>query len=272
MINLYYNTNNEDSKCNWVMDSLKQGWPKTQIADRDSPVTTPGAYWGFIQNNWVLIEQHQDLEIDWWFWDMPYWGRWNGLKEAQDPLQKFYWRVSKNSIHETVIVNRPADRFQDWRLTIEPWKRTGSEIVICPSSNTMSNWCSGLDETGWVEKTVTELKKHTDRHIRVRHKPRAKGTSGPNVALVPFAEDIKNAWAVVTSVSMCAVEAIALGIPVFCDELSFAKPVAETELSKIEQPKYATRIRWFNHLAYCQFTQKEIKSGLAYRILNDKAS
>ena len=153
MINLYYNTLETNSKCNWVMDSLLEGWPNAQPADRTEHIKVPGAYWGFIQNNWVLVEQHQDLEIDWWFWDMPYWGRWNGLKEAQDPTQDFYWRVSKNSIHETKIINRDPSRFNKWKLRRESWKSNGSEIIVCPSSNTMSNWCSGLDEEGWVKNS-----------------------------------------------------------------------------------------------------------------------
>ena len=37
MSNLYYNTDSHASKCNWVMDSLKQGWPETQLGDRQLP-------------------------------------------------------------------------------------------------------------------------------------------------------------------------------------------------------------------------------------------
>ena len=47
----YYNTNNEDSKCNWLMDSLLQGWPGSATGNRQAPVDAPGAFWGFIQNN-----------------------------------------------------------------------------------------------------------------------------------------------------------------------------------------------------------------------------
>ena len=57
------------------MDSLLQGWPGSATGNRHAPVDAPGAFWGFIQNNHVLIADHQRLEFDWWFWDMPYWGR-----------------------------------------------------------------------------------------------------------------------------------------------------------------------------------------------------
>ena len=103
---LYYNNQNSESKCNWLMNSLAQGWPNCSPADRSLYTQQPGHFWGFIENNWIIIKQHKENNIDWWFWDMPYWGRWNGLKEALAPDQKFYWRVSKNCIHETKIKSR----------------------------------------------------------------------------------------------------------------------------------------------------------------------
>jgi len=236
------------------MDSLAVGWPGEGHH-----------FWGFIQNNWHLIQERIENEVDWYFWDMPYWGRWCPDSET------FYWRASKNSIHETQVVDRPSDRFAKWNLNVKPWRSTGSEIVVCPSSDTMTRWCTGKSEEEWTADIVEQLKKYTDRPIRVRPKPRAGKTSGPVAAQIAgiksFREDIQDAWAVVTSVSMCAVEAISEGVPVFCDAKSFASPVSETLLSNIEQPKRTDTQAWFNHLAYCQFTQQEIRSGLAHRIL-----
>jgi hypothetical protein len=273
MLSLHYNITNPDSKCNWVMDSLFAGWPGAYKPNYNVYYGHPAAFWGFINNNWHVILQHVDNDMDWWFWDMPYWGRWNGLKEALVPEQKFYWRVSKNSIHETKIKPRPDDRFREWNLNIKPWRNTGSEILVCPSSDTMTRWCTGQGEKEWTESVVQQLKHYTDRPVRVRYKPRTAKTSGPAAAqlvgLKSFQEDIADAWAVVTSVSMCAVEAISQGVPVFCDPHSFAVPVAETQISMIEQPKRIDVTSWFNHLAYCQFTQQEIKSGLAHRILTE---
>ena len=120
--------------------------------------------------------------------------------------------------------------------------------------------------------TQQRLQKHTDREIRVRHKPRAKGTSGPDAAKLSGLEDFKQAidgaWAVVTSVSMCAVEAQLAGVPTFCCNNSEALPVSLTKLSKIEQPLRINREEWLYHLAYSQFTHKEIEDGYAYEIIN----
>jgi len=239
------------------MDSLAVGW----AGDGHH-------FWGFINDNQKQIGYLQAQGADWYFWDMPYWGRWRPGADV------FYWRVSKNSIHETQIVNRPDDRFNQWNLKVKPWRNSGSEIVVCPSSDTITRYCTGQGEKEWTASVIAELQKYTDRPIRVRPKPRAGKTSGPVAAQIAginsFKEDIQDAWAVVTSVSMCAVEAISEGVPVFCDVKSFASPVSETLLSNIEQPKRTNTRSWFNHLAYCQFTQQEIRSGLAYGILECK--
>ena len=272
LMNLYYNTQKTDSKCNWVMDSLIKGWPLSRpIRDRQYH-GGPSSFWGFIDANWSLIQEHQKWGDDWYFWDMPYYGRWSGLAKALGS-KDFYWRVSKNDVHPTKIIKRPSDRFNKWGVEIQNWKTNGSFILVAPSSDTMTRWCTGLSAESWVTKTVNELQKHTDREIRVRHKPRAKGTSGPDAAKLSGLEDFKQAmdgaWAVVTSVSMCAVEAQLAGVPTFCCKNSGALPVSLTKLSKIEQPLRIDREEWLYHLAYSQFTHKEIENGYAYEIIND---
>jgi hypothetical protein len=211
---LHYNISNPNSKCNWVMECLSNGW-----------VDNSEHYWGFIQDNDRLIRNHQDQFEDYYFWDMPYYGRYG-------VVDKHYWRVSKNGIHPTKIISRPTDRFDKWK---------------------------------------TELSKHTNRPIRVRTKPRTKNTSGPLVekelGVPSIVEDIQNCFAVITSVSLVAVEAITNGVPVFCDPLSFASPISSTDISSINNPTYSDqRLKWLSHLAYCQFTEREIFNGTAYNI------
>ena len=107
----------------------------------------------------------------------------------------------------------------------------------------------------WLENTVTTLKKHTDRPIEIRYKPRANGTSGPSVAKIPFEEQAKDTYCVVTSISLCAVEAQLLGIPTICHTDSFAKDISSINIEEIENPKRVDTMQWFYNLAYSQFTQ-----------------
>ena len=239
---LHYNISNPNSKCNWVMECLSNGW-----------VDNSEHYWGFIQDNDRLIRNHQDQFEDYYFWDMPYYGRYG-------VVDKHYWRVSKNGIHPTKIISRPTDRFDKWKTNIKEWRKDGEEILVCPSSNTMSYWCISQHEKVWTEQTITELSKHTNRPIRVRTKPRTKNTSGPLVekelGVPSIVEDIQNCFAVITN-----------GVPVFCDPLSFASPISSTDISSINNPTYSDqRLKWLSHLAYCQFTEREIFNGTAYNI------
>ena len=39
----------------------------------------------------------------WLFCDMPYWGRWNPLKESVSPNGEYYWRTIYKDIHVTKI-------------------------------------------------------------------------------------------------------------------------------------------------------------------------
>ena len=273
-MNLYYNTDKTTSKCNWVMDSLLKGWPDAQLATERKYLGEPAAFWGFIQNNWHIIKQHQKEEVDWYFWDMPYHGRWSGLAEALNPTKDFYWRMSRNGIHETKIVARPGDRFATWNLKIEPWRKKGESILVASSSDTMTRWATGMSVDDWEQHTVSYLKKYTKRPIVVRRKPRAEGTSGPDAAKLAKIKDFKyildDVFAVVTTVSMCVVESLIKGVPSFCSPYSAANQVSRTDLSLIETPLYPDREPWFNHIAYCQFTHKEIELGVAYECLNKK--
>jgi len=53
-----------------------------------------------------------------------------------------------------------------------------------------------------------------------------------------------------------------------------ADVIAETELANIDKPKIPTREEmeaFMNHIAYCQFSTQEMRSGLAWRIVNESS-
>ena len=61
-----------------------------------------------------------------------------------------------------------------------------------------------------------------------------------------------------------------MGIPVICDEKSFAKEVSGQEISDIENPFFVGAEEWLWSLAYQQFTPEEYENGKAVEILLDK--
>lgn len=247
---LHYNKKSINSKCNWVMDSISKGWN-----------TDNYHFWGFIQNNQQIIKNLINDKIDWYFWDMPYYGRW-----LPNSNKTFYWRVSKNHIHYQFTKNFPSDRFKQWNIEPKPYK-PGSKILICPSSETVTRWITGKTVQQWIDDTKKQLELYTDRPIEVRYKPRANGTSGPAAAKIPFETQANDAYCVVTCVSIAAVEAQLMGIPTLCDPTSFAAEISSTRLQDIESLKMTNTEQWFYNLAYSQFTHDEIESGLAKEIV-----
>ena len=97
--------------------------------------------------------------------------------------------------------------------------------------------------------------------IVVRRKPKAGET------LEPLAEALGKAHALVTHSSNVAIEAVVAGVPVFVSPSSAAAPMGLSDLSLIETPVYPDRDQWLAHLAYCQFSFEEIRSGAAWRML-----
>ena len=72
--------------------------------------------------------------------------------------------------------------------------------------------------------------------------------------------------------SMCADEAVLNGIPSFTSEHSPAKPVSLnlSHLDCIEEPYMPKREQWLYSLLGAQFKLEEMKSGYAYKFLQDE--
>jgi hypothetical protein len=267
MLTIYAPFSNEKSKAWEVFTGVEKSWPD-QIAKLDNGVETDpvpnSMFWGFVGNNREMVKKLEARNHNYWFTDTPYFGRFDNNNLKPD---NHYWRVCRNGIHVPYIKNCKADRFEKFGMNIKAPNFAGKHVLVCPSSAGIHSY---LDRPNWTKETIEQIKRYTDRPIRLRHKPRGRGTSGPSEAKVPLSEDLKEAWCVVTSCSIAAVEAICEGIPVFCDNKSFAVDVGNVELSDIENPYYGGPEPWLYSLAYQQFTPAEIENGTAVEILMDK--
>lgn len=273
-LNIYVPRNKEDSKCWNVFSPFQIGWEDETHIEHDYKYRGGvGMFWGLVGKNSEMIKRYESEFIPYIFSDMPYFGRWNGLKEAVDPDAEFYWRMCVNNLHtsfDKVRANElPYDRFGKHGINIKEQKTRGYEIIICPSSESVTRHLCNCSVAEWIEYVTGALREHTDRPIRVRHKPRRNGTSGPDAALVPFAKDIENAWAVITCVSMAGAEALCNGVPIMETEhlggfTNFR--FTPSNIEKLEWNGDSTQ-RLMNWLAYQQFTPKEMYSGKARAIL-----
>lgn len=208
----------------------------------------------------ICVNQH----VPWLFTDMPYFNRWMGEHTADS----CHWRMIPNGLHENKVSDYPNDRARSLGLDLKEWRKSGSHILIAPSSDTLTRWITGQLANDWMKDTVTELKKHTDRPIVIRRKPRKNGISGPMVETKSVADDLKDCWAVITLASIVGVEAAVAGIPVISHAASATGPISTDQLSNIEKPRLPERQAWLNTLTYRQFTKEEIRSGLAHEVLH----
>ena len=275
MLTIYAPLNKPNSKCWEVFEGIKKTWPYRVIVRDNTHGVDPNVwmapapefesmFWGFVNTNRMLVHKSEAYEHTYWYIDTPYFGRFDNKNLKPN---NHYWRICKNNIHVGLIKNCKDDRLAKFKISVKEPKRDGSYILVCPSSSGVNQY---LRQPNWTAETVATLKKHTDRAIKIREKPRGQGTSGPAVAKVPIQEDLKNAWACVTSCSISAIESMSEGVPVFCHEKSFATPIASTDLSHIENPIFTDPHEWLCSLAYQQFTPEEYDNGIAVKILKDK--
>ena len=128
-----------------------------------------------------------------------------------------------------------------------------------------------MDPDTWVDQTITELRKHTDREIVVRMKQPREVRATVDTMEMALQQDIH---AMVTFNSIAAVEALICGKPVFTMGPNAAQPLANTDLAKIETPMRPDTDQVYallKCLAYHQFTVQEMNSGFAWQVLTGQA-
>lgn len=215
------------------------------------------------------IDYAKSRGLDYYFIETGYFG--NYSCEGNPNARKFWHRIVKNAMQHEKVLNVPGDRLEtlckyDSRLRWKGWKKTGSKIlVVAPSEKPCKYY--GINHIDWINDTVTELKKYTDREIIVREKGSRNERTSTNVIYDAFDKDIHS---VVTYNSIAAAEAVAYGIPAFAMAPTCAKPVTLSDLSKIETPYYPDEEfvhRWLSSLAYCQYHVEELLTGKAWRMV-----
>jgi hypothetical protein len=157
------------------------------------------------------------------------------------------FRCIRNGIHLTKMLDRPTDRFKKHGVVIEPWRKTGREIVIIPPSDAQT---AIYGNTMWLLETESRLCHLTDRPVVCKRSKQS--------ALRDF---LRDAWAVVTYASVAGVEAALMGVPVFSTENCPSWPVNAGTLETIETPVYSeAREQWAAGLSYASWNWEEMKS------------
>lgn len=192
-------------------------------------------------------------------------GYFGNEKTNSNPNGWKYWhRIVKNDLQHNEIINRPDDRFRKFNKKFNPWKKSGTKILIAaPDEKPCKFYGTTQDE--WVRNTILSLKKYTDRPIVIRERSKNRIDRIANDTLQQALDN--DVFALVTFNSVAAIESIFHGIPAFTlAPANAAHPVSLQDLSQIEKPYYAEQdklYKWACHLAYGQFHVSELKDGSA---------
>lgn len=202
-----------------------------------------------------------------WYMDSGYLGN---VKSPTNPMGNKTWhRLVRNDLQHDAVVPRRADRFERLGIRLQD-RRHGSRIIVAAPDDKPCRYY-GIDRQQWITDTVAELKRHTDRPILVRERaPRRIDRVETDPLSVVLQQDVH---ALVTFNSNAGVEAILAGVPAFVlAPTHAAAPVGNRDLSRINEPLWAPadqRYEWLCHLAYCQYSVKELRDGTAYRMINE---
>lgn len=181
---------------------------------------------------------------------------------------KTYHRITKNALQydQRLDPNCPDDRFLRTGVSLNKF-RGGRNVLVCPpSQKALLYW--GVDLQQWLDETVAEIKKYTDRPVVIREKQGRSTRVNEDTMEMALSRDVH---CMVTFNSIAAVEALILGKPVFTMGPNAAEPLANRDLSKIEKPFIPSVDAVRNlccNLAYAQFTTAEMMDGTAWRIVN----
>ena len=166
---------------------------------------------------------------------------------------------------------------RDLGISLKPWRTQGNHILICLQRN--GGWSMrGLDVIQWMNSTILEIRRYSKRPIVVRPHPGDKKINGylkvnhKSVSIstkTDLREDLHNAWATVVYNSSPSVASIIEGVPAFLTDPqpqhSQSTPVANTDISRIEDPLLVDRQLWIERLSMCHWKFDELKSGAAWK-------
>ena len=211
-----------------------------------------------------LIKECWNTGRTFFYMDSGYVG--NYISSINPRGDKLFHRIVKNNLQHTSIVERPDNRWKKLNYNIEKRKSGNHILLVTPSEKPCKFYNINLD--AWIDKTVKEIKKYTDRPVVIRNKaPRQT-----RIEKTIF-DDLNGAHALVTFNSIAAIESVLYGVPAFTLAPTAADTVCDKELSLLETPTVQDEQKihkWAHHLAYGQFHINEFKDGSAYKLLYEE--
>jgi len=221
--------------------------------------TLPMCWAGFFKPQWLEICEKYKLRF--YNFDSAYFG--NGKT-------KTIFRLTVDGFQNiNKIIERPSDRWKKLNLSLENFSQ-GDDIVIVPPDRKICHTLNLGSVDGWVGQTIVEIKKYSDRNIRIRTRPEPRSERTTTNTFKDFIKN--NTYCVIGYSSNALVEAAMCNIPTIPLGHSATKSLYEYQIKDLENIKPADndkKLAWLYHLSYCQFTREELLSGLAWTVINN---
>jgi len=249
-----------------IWPEIKKGWK-----DEDKNIHF---FWGLGGSNVADIKECERLGEEWWYVDTGYFTE-QIIRYPKPEIHNYartYFRIIRGGIHTGGGVYIPEStrlkELQDKAIVgpFQGWSKSRNKVLVCPSSPTVTFHINGISQQEWIDQVVAQLKEHTDREIVVRNKPRP----GNQWFGTDIKDELKDAHALVTNMSLSAIDAIMNMVPAFTHQRNVASQVTSRDIRKIEKPfkpGVKTMREWMMVMSEHQFTLNEIGSGVAYEAL-----
>jgi len=203
--------------------------------------------------------------------------------EVGNLLRNQTWRICLNHINGEGTFGNEIDldpsRPNKLGVGLQRFKELrNSDILIATQHPRSLQWENMPTMQQWVENTVKEIRKFSDKKIVIRPHPRASFQLNNNDTSISIQRPVPikgsyddfdinyNYHCVINYNSGPAVQAAIHGVPIICDKSSLAYPVSST-FDRIENITLPEREDWFLKLTHTEWTVEEIKKGIPIKRL-----
>lgn len=248
-----------------IWPQVKKGW--------EDEFKNINFIWGLGGHNIDKLNQMIKLQEEWWYVDIGYMT--GDIVRYPEPRiinkDNTYFRMVKNGFHTTEFKYDDDTRYNQLiekgiKCKFEGWKEKGDFILLCPSSETVTRYITGMTMNEWTQSAIDQIRKVTDMEIKVRLKPR------PNNQFwnTDIRDNFKNCHVTVTCMSLAAIDSVIAGVPNISYGINAGHHIGKNSLKNIKSPKKPDDKevnKWLSVLANNQFTLDEIGNGTAYNVL-----
>ena len=206
--------------------------------------------------------------------------------EVGNLLRNKTWRIGLNHINNLGFFgnyeNLDYDRPKKLGISLkEPQLHRRPEILIAAQHQQSLQWEGLPSMSEWVVQTVNEIKKYSNRKIKLRPHPRSRINLVHADIEIETPQKIPGSYddfdidynyhCVINHNSGPAVQAAINGTPIICDSSSLAEKISG-KFEEIENIQLPDRTQWFVELCHTEWTVDEISQGIPLSRLLPKIS